>query len=306
MKKHFPGYYNYTDSEVKTIWKKGYFVFDTCVLLNIYYLSSQKKAFLDILDKLKKRIQLPYHIAEEYHKNIFHKINEQYQHFSEIKNKVSRLQQCIQDSSRQGLWDSKEEQEKIIGQISSIGDKIDAIQNNNLYAELRSRIADLFSSAVCEQFSLQEIEKIENEAKKRFGTCSAPGYKDKNKTNSNIYGDFIIWQSLQKISKTAKLPIIFVTEDVKGDWFVRINNIQYARPDWLNEFVLNTKQNLLIYTLPQFIDNYSKYIDQNKEDLAELKSEIKDVQAMRQNDSESTNNNQINNVDSTEASDSEK
>lgn len=306
MKKHFPGYYNHTDEALADIWKTGIFVFDTSVLLNIYYLSSQKQTFLGILDKLKKRIKLPYHIAEEYHKNIFQKIKEQYQHFNDIKNKAHQLRTCIQNSSKHALWDSKEK-EDIIAQIALIDDKIDAIQNNNLYAELRSRIADLFASALCEQLSSQEIEEIEKEAKERFETCSAPGYKDKKKTNGNMYGDFIIWKSLQKISKEKKAPLIFVIEDSKADWFFSINSTLYARPDWLNEFILETEQNLLIYTSSQFIDGYSKYMKTPKaKNLAELKSEIKDVQAMRQNDSESTNNNQINNVDSTESFDSEK
>lgn len=306
MKKHFPGYYNYTDRELKTIWGKGYFVFDTCVLLNIYYLSSQKKVFLDILDKLKDRIQLPYHIAEEYHKNIFNKINEQYQHFNDIKNKVSQLKTCIQDGSRQGLWDSKEERDTMLEQISSIEIKINKVQNNNLYADLRSKIADLFTPALCDKLPSDLLENIKQEAIQQLSTNSVPGFKDKKKSNGNQYGDFIIWKSLQHIAINKKRPIIFVTEDIKTDWFASINNIHYARPDWINDFILTTQQSILIYTLAQFIDIYSA---RSKENLTELKSEIKEAQAIRQYENENTKEHSSSNTgnidDNTGVSDTE-
>ena len=45
-----------------------------------------------------------------------------------------------------------------------------------------------------------------------------PGYKDARKEDGGL-GDLLIWRTILEIGKTRKLPLIFVSDDQKADWW---------------------------------------------------------------------------------------
>ncbi len=47
-----------------------------------------------------------------------------------------------------------------------------------------------------------------------------PGYKDASKDDHGI-GDQLVWRCIIAIAKEKRLPIVFVSGDVKSDWFYR-------------------------------------------------------------------------------------
>ena len=66
----FPGYYQPTEEEFKSIWEECIFSFDTNVLLHIYrYSPETKDRLFEILEKLQERIWIPHQVAYEIHKN---------------------------------------------------------------------------------------------------------------------------------------------------------------------------------------------------------------------------------------------
>ena len=63
MKKHFPGHFSPTKSEIKLLWENCIFVVDTNILLNLYrYSDATRKEFLQILDKIKERLWLGFRL----------------------------------------------------------------------------------------------------------------------------------------------------------------------------------------------------------------------------------------------------
>lgn len=72
MKDLFKGYRqtNLSKQEYKKIWSEATFIFDTNVLLNLYrYTVETRNSFLDIMEKIKDRIWIPYHVGLEFHRN---------------------------------------------------------------------------------------------------------------------------------------------------------------------------------------------------------------------------------------------
>lgn len=271
MKKMFPGYYEYSEEDKKSIWEKGIFVFDSCVLLNIYYLSSQINTFLDILRVLKKQIKTPYQVALEYHNNMFSKIDTQYQTYQRVNEIVNTLTNEIQKIPDK-LCFTKDEKIKISNDLQSIHKKIQSISDNNYYSTVRDQIASLLEHTIESSIADNVITQWEKEGEKRYQNHLPPGYKDKNKSNGNKYGDFFIWKSMLEISQRDKKPVIFVTEDKKKDWFYQR---KHAHPFLLNEFILTTQQHVLIYSLSDFIKDYGIYREKStKSDKIEKLQDI--------------------------------
>jgi hypothetical protein len=46
-----------------------------------------------------------------------------------------------------------------------------------------------------------------------------PGYKDKGKTDEQAAGDYLVWAQLLREAKTRRSDVLFVTGDVKEDWW---------------------------------------------------------------------------------------
>ena len=76
------------------------------------------------------------------------------------------------------------------------------------------------------------------------------GIKDSNK-----YGDFIIWKEMLRFAKEKSCSIIFVSRDLKKDWFQVLHGMTCGPcQELLEEFKLySPKGDFHIYTLDQVI-----------------------------------------------------
>ena len=78
MRELFPEFNNLNKAEIKSLWKKAIFVFDTNTLLNLYRLSPKiRKKFIDIIEKLGDRAWIPNYVAMEFCRNRLGIIKEQ-------------------------------------------------------------------------------------------------------------------------------------------------------------------------------------------------------------------------------------
>lgn len=62
-----------------------------------------------------------------------------------------------------------------------------------------------------------------------------PGYKDKEKFDEGI-GDLLIWKTVIEIAKDKEMPVLFVTEDAKSDWWVQSEGAFQPRIELIEEF----------------------------------------------------------------------
>lgn len=138
--------------------------------------------------------------------------------------------------------------------------KINEIDENSVSDNLRERLNTYFSMG--EQFSYEEMLTIIREGKFRYENEIPPGYKDEeDKIGFQMYGDLILWFQIIDYAKEQKCPIIFVTNDVKEDWWHKENAECIPRHELLYEFKDKTKQAIWFYTTDQLIYKANQFLE---------------------------------------------
>lgn len=66
--------------------------------------------------------------------------------------------------------------------------------------------------------------------------------KKKDSGDRRLYGDLIVWKQVIQKSKKDKINIILVTDDLKEDWWLKINGKTIGpRFELIKEFHIETK-----------------------------------------------------------------
>ncbi len=231
MKKTFKEYYSLSTTEKNKLWKDAIFIFDANILLNLYkYSTETRNEFLNILEKMGNRIWLPHQFALEYQRKRLKIIEDQSIFYKNTSEKLSRGFASISNEIK------KDQQQhpflNIDNLLSKISKSIEIVIKEIEKTEkkhpdwfnsdpIRNKIDSLFKGKVgspCE-----DIQSIENKGSARISKEIPPGYKDIKKNYP--YGDWIGWYQIMEMVKTLedKKPIIFVTNDNKEDWWLKIN-----------------------------------------------------------------------------------
>ncbi|PWI49502.1 hypothetical protein CEE45_01540 [Candidatus Heimdallarchaeota archaeon B3_Heim] len=93
----------------------------------------------------------------------------------------------------------------------------------------------IFSKEVIEDPEF-DPKKIEEDLKRRIQHRIPPGYKDSSKPDKGV-GDLLIWYTILEIGKREKKNVVFVSGDVKADWWHQSdNNPIYPRYELVEEF----------------------------------------------------------------------
>lgn len=267
----FKGYILYTEEEYQRIWNNSIIVADTNILLNFYrYSKDTRKEMFKILNNLKNRLWLPYQVGKEYFNNKNSVIANSYNEYSKLSDKLRELFNSATDeinTRKNSQLKCKNEITELLNQcnkkINEILEKEKEEKKPNFEKnEIEDKMIKLFNESIGDDFSSEQYVELREEGKRRIENKIPPGYKDVQKEEN---GDYYIFFSMMEKAKLEKKDIIFITDDVKEDWFNEVNGEKHGgRYELLNEFYHNTNQLLLIYTSDGFVKAYNKNI--NKED----------------------------------------
>jgi len=267
MRKLFPGYYAPNETEFSILWRDGIFIFDTCVLLDLYRYSDETvENLFSTMEKIKNRIWIPFQIALEYHKNLFDVIKNQANKYSESNKLLEDFKRKFQEKRNHPFLENElhleidKFAEKIKEQLQIKQDKISSLINRK--NPIKERLADIINNSVGNPFTTEELHQIYSDGEKRFSEKIPPGYKDKaGKSGTEKYGDLIIWKEICRKMQEIDLPIIFVTSDVKEDWFQIVGEITVGpRPELIQE-IKKIKDNLFyIYSTDSFLRHAKNYL----------------------------------------------
>lgn len=224
MKSKFPAYYRIHRNDLLARFDDCIFMFDACALLDIYRM---KKEVTDdvfkVMEHLKEQIRVPYHVAEEYFKNIHEVLNAQ---INNIKNSRTDFNKFIQtlEAKRSQPYISKTTTEllnKLKKQVEKdFQQQEEYIKAQLVYGEYQNMMNNLLEGKVLEPFTPTELAEIEIEAEKRRENKIPPGYKDASKS-SNRCGDLINWKEILRFAKESGKSIIIVSSEQKEDWVLR-------------------------------------------------------------------------------------
>ena len=288
MKKIFPGYFNYNQEQIKSIWDGCIFVFDANILLNLYrYSENTRNEFLKIIDKIKHRICLPHRAAEEFFINRLNVIGQQEKAYDTTINSIDSLKTDL-DNVRQHPFVSSNTMNKVNDAFELL--KIELKENKQKHTnqinndELKESISLLFKDKVSKAYSKDKLEEIFKEGEERYKERIPPGYSDEGKIKdaqlfsekSRIYGDLIVWKQVIDISKENDKSIIFVTDDRKIDWWEKYNGQTIGpRPELISEFVEITSNLFQMYRADRFLE--LSRVNLNEDVSDEMVNEIREL-----------------------------
>lgn len=270
MKNAIKEYIEYSDKEKKELWNTATFVFDTNVFLNLYrYSNKTRNDLINAFEKLSGRIWMPYQVAYEL-------CQERYTVMGEANRRFELI-----DTEIDGFIDKLKNQLRIEKTDTDI-DKLDKYlkkwiekkKEDNYIAftptndQVFLKLLELFDGKTGEPFSDEEHRKIEEEGKERYKLKTPPGYMDDKKENNNKYGDLFVWKELLAFSAERKVDIIFVTDDVKEDWWNKNSGKTIGpRVELRKEFYEKTNgKRFHMYNMTIFLSLFTKDEGKNIDD----------------------------------------
>ncbi len=259
MKNKFHGYYRPTDNEFNLFWKESLVVLDTNVLLNLYtYSESTSSEILKLLEEFNDRLWLPYKVAEEYHVNRIRIIGQEVDKYRKFTENIENISTALISEKCHPFVDENllKEFDSIIIEVKTALNKGEEKQKNLMSNDLIcDKLSQIFNGRVGDQLSEEELAKIYKEGKARYETKIPPGYEDDKKQEPGKYGDLVIWFEMINKASSEKIPIIFVTDDAKSDWWKIIKNNKIGpRPELRHEFRNRTERDFYIYSTELFAE----------------------------------------------------
>ena len=159
----FSCFYHLVDSqELDQIWKdeKTLFIFDTNVLLSLYsFQSESRRDFFKVLDSIKDRIWIPFHVALEFQKNRLSIIKNRRKTFSDLNSEINKLRDTIKFEKKpfttiQTDFSLKKNYPDVFSKLTENFEKI-----NEKYTELEKDFSNLLKEVLTE-VSNYDTDKI--------------------------------------------------------------------------------------------------------------------------------------------------
>lgn len=277
LEEEFKGYFNYTNEEYKRIWKESIIVLDTNIILNFYrYSIDTRNEIFSMLSSISKRLWIPYWVVKEYLKNRYKVVTENDADYDKLISKVTKnIDDCLNEFhlKKSDNLNCKKKVETILDNAKKEAinilknekkSKKDGINNPKEGNVIDKQILELFNNSYGDDFNAEDYKGIKEEGFRRRDNNIPPGYagKDKNKDEN---GDYYIFYSMIQESIATKKDVIFITDDVKEDWFNYCDGEKNGgRCELLNEFYKKTGKLMLIYSMDGFVSAYSKNVKKQK------------------------------------------
>lgn len=270
---------------------------DTNILLYLYKCSfNASKNIVDLLNKMKDKVIIPNRVYEEY---ISHKDNEQakidkkYDTFTkDLESQVDGLKRkignSISESRKYEFPDCDVLETGINTWIDKMKNSITAYERS-LSSEKQNKSIQITNvEQIIQYWSNQQrirqkpsiIETLEyiKEGEFRYRYKMPPGYMDEEKdkpskgekdtfeTRVRKYGDLFVWKEILSIgSNTEANKVLFITNDVKEDWWIlqgeQDNKIPVCmREELKQEYTAATGNDRIEFlTLSKFYELFSDY-----------------------------------------------
>jgi hypothetical protein len=299
----FPGYFRPSEAEFVDLWKRGCFVFDTSVLLNLYsYPEEVRGVFLSVLEKVAGRSWIPYQAALEFHRNRIPRIKQANQRverlLQSITNTESELEKEVEaielEKRNIGLTDIPERLGALRESLNNLREAVqlarDRLPAVSLDDPIRDKLFALLGQRIGPPPAAQaDLDEMLRDAQDRYDKGIPPGFSDTKKgtdthrhrmiTYPRQFGDLILWKQLLVHVKKEKLKaVVFVTGDSKEDWWMQdAGRTLGPHPELVEEMhIVGGAQLFWMYSADQFLRHAETYL-QAKEVTDEAVDRVKEV-----------------------------
>lgn len=227
-------YKTVTEENYHSLFRSGLIVLDANILLNLYrYQADTRRALVEIFASLKDRLWVPHQAMFEFFENRTSVIASRSEEAEQAVEELQKKRQGIEDVVRQ--WANrvrlpKDNVERLLVTIrTAITDVVDGISRHSSDDSLEQAedtakdpvIASLNSvlqGSVGDPLPADELLAAKKEATRRKADKIPPGWRDANK-RENPEGDYLIWYETLREARYRHTDVLFVTGDVKSDWW---------------------------------------------------------------------------------------
>lgn len=297
MREQFEGYYAPTSHELADLWGRGLVVLDANALLNLYrYTENTAAEFLTTLRSIQDRLWLPYQAGLEFHTRRLEVIDQQVQAYEVIANAMNAAKKTIATEAnryrrhpRIDVAELLSQYEDAIGKVLANHETAREAYKNSASTSphvdpILDAVTEIFAGRVGSSFTADELAGIYLDGKARYEKDIPPGYKDAQKPEPDRYGDLVIWREMLRKGAADKLPMIFVTDDRKEDWWwVSRGKTVGPRVELVADYSAASEARIHFYTPEQFLQYATNSIA-----VAVSKESIGEVGAVSQQETDNS------------------
>lgn len=264
------------DEKKQALWNDAVFVFDTNVLLALYRFSKKtSESLINAISSKAPNVWIPKQVALEFANNRYSIIYNNEKKFDD-DGEIAKAKKTFIDIFRKEVIDKE-----CVHQIEEIIDSwLSGLKDENAYVTnpqddaILDVLCTIFENKVGKGYSHEALEQISKEGSNRFSKKIPPGYKDSNK-DDNQYGDLIIWKEIIDFSKEKDVDIVFVTQDVKEDWWqIEKGKTVGPRYELREEFYECTGHIIHFYNVRSFMErcNQIRGVENDQRMIKEIES----------------------------------
>ena len=292
MKSTFDYHFQENEEDIKKFWENGIFIFDTNVLLNLYrYKKETADKLFDVIENLRGRIWIPYHVGMEFHKNRLTTIADQTGKFSTVKSAIDKIRSTSRSSieelkirKRHSLINIEDFSERIENLLNEFDKDLGALKEEQQGVTesdpILEKIHSLFDGRIGIAPDQKTIDAIYADGVTRYKYKRPPGYKDLEKGDKDAdmyyhagilykgrYGDLVAWNQIIEHAKKEKIEtVIFITDDGKEDWWLQVESMGKKtigpRLELIHEIRKEAGVNkFLMYQPEQFLSHANNYLN---------------------------------------------
>lgn len=289
MRAEFIGYFEPTAEETQRLWSNALIALDTNVLLGLYRMPrSSREEIIDVLKMVRPRLWVPYHVMVEYHSNRLKVLQSEYAAAGEMAEHVGRAWSEFKSSISKEKYGERACWVEMSKYIEELGQQVVKMKNlakveRESYIAprdedvVRAFLQELLQGRIgARPANQQEVDVAEEVAKARYDKGLGPGALDTAKTGVHYvdglqyqrqYGDYMVWSQILAHCKSQSVDdLIFVTSDIKDDWWLETRGSGGKKPQ--PELVMEMRRvagvtNFGMYTLATFARNARSHLGAN-------------------------------------------
>lgn len=293
MRSEFDGWYAKDPDRIASIWKSAIFVPDANILLHcVRHPKQVRDELLRLFEVLGDSLWIPYQVGLEFHRNRLDVERSALDAYDQIIKDCEKSMDQARDKLRQlrahPTIDIERELVALDMHMSDFRKRIEASRNQHPTEDLPAvidRLNTLLNGKVGAKWAADDLTRLKKDGETRYGKQVPPGYLDAKKDGDEYrkYGDLIIWRDMIAKSKDDERPIVFITDDVKEDWWwIHKGKKIGPRPELIEEFSAESGQDFHMYEFSNFIRTAATHHPEFEDDLEVVeKSLMQDTEARK-------------------------
>jgi hypothetical protein len=239
-----------SEDDFRSVFTSGLVVPDANVLINLYrYSSEARDSLLSVLSSLGQRLWIPHQVKVEFW-SVRDGVLRDPRGTSALTAELDKLQ--VRAEQLLGEWAkgrslSRQETEELRTHIDAGFDAAmeriaefdaDGVRylEDSANDPVQTALGGILAGKVAQEPAPDVLTKRIAEGHRRVEEEIPPGYKDKGKPGDAPVGDYLVWCELLDEAKTRDCDALFVTSDVKEDWWRRVREAPRGpRPELVAE-----------------------------------------------------------------------